>query len=293
MSSWMLEELSSQPDNWLQAVETAAEYREALPQPGERVAIVGCGTSFFMAQSAAALREDRGLGETDAFTASEFPFRRRYDRYVAITRSGETTEVLSLLRQLPQDSTVALTARPDLPVGALVKHVVPLPFADERSVVQTRFATSALAMFRAHFGDSLERAADDARHAVRDPLPLDPLGYDHFVFLGRGWTVGLAHEAALKTREATASWTESYATMEYRHGPIAAARSKSLVWILGGDSNGLGDQVEATGATFRERRLDPMAELVLVQRMALRRAEGLGLDPDRPRHLSRAVVLPA
>lgn len=60
---------------------------------GERVAIIGCGTSYFMAQSAAALRQDAGQGETDAFAASAFPRGRTYDRVVALTRSGITTEV--------------------------------------------------------------------------------------------------------------------------------------------------------------------------------------------------------
>jgi fructoselysine-6-P-deglycase FrlB-like protein len=35
-----------------------------------------------------------------------------------------------------------------------------------------------------------------------------------------------------------------------------------------------------------------MAELVLVQRMAVELAEVHGLDPDRPKHLTRSVVLP-
>ena len=46
-----------------------------LPQPGERVAVVGCGTSWFMAQAYAALREASGQGETDAFAAIGVPLR--------------------------------------------------------------------------------------------------------------------------------------------------------------------------------------------------------------------------
>jgi fructoselysine-6-P-deglycase FrlB-like protein len=50
--------------------------------------------------------------------------------------------------------------------------------------------------------------------------------------------------------------------------------------------------VRATGATVREASLDPMAELVLVHRMAIALAEAKGLDPDHPVHLTRSVVLP-
>ncbi len=62
--------------------------------------MIGCGTSWFIAQSYAAAREAAGHGETDAFAASEMPAGRRYDRVVALTRSGTTTEVLELLGQL-------------------------------------------------------------------------------------------------------------------------------------------------------------------------------------------------
>ena len=91
------DELTSQPECWARAAVKAPEHGAALPAPGERVAFVGCGTSYFMAQSVAALREASGQGETDAFAASEFPYGRSYDRVVALTRSGTTTEVLELL----------------------------------------------------------------------------------------------------------------------------------------------------------------------------------------------------
>src|SRR5262245_14530929 len=92
------EEIASQPDCWRRAITLAGEVADALPQPDERVAAVGCGTSWFMAMAYAGLREASGGGETDAFAGSEFPSSRRYDRVVAITRSGTTTEILDLIR---------------------------------------------------------------------------------------------------------------------------------------------------------------------------------------------------
>ena len=90
-------EIASQPDCWRQAVDVARELSVALGESGERIALVGCGTSWFVGQVAAAWREGAGLGETDAFTASEVPAGRRYDRVIALTRSGTTTEVLDQL----------------------------------------------------------------------------------------------------------------------------------------------------------------------------------------------------
>ncbi len=84
-------EIASQPDSWRRAAALVPQARDVLPRSGERVAVVGCGTSWFMATAYARLREDSGQGETDAFAASEFPMGRRYDRVLAITRSGTTS----------------------------------------------------------------------------------------------------------------------------------------------------------------------------------------------------------
>src|SRR6187551_512431 len=148
--TYLHDEIASQPEVWARALEVSTA---ALPSAGERVAVIGCGTSFYMAQAYAASREAAGRGETDAFAASEMPAHRRYDRVVALTRSGTTTEVLDLLGELRGAvPTTAVTADPATPVMTAADEVVVLGFADERSVVQTRFATTTLMLLRAHLG---------------------------------------------------------------------------------------------------------------------------------------------
>ncbi|MEV8567458.1 sugar isomerase [Streptomyces sp. NPDC051322] len=285
-------ELSSQPDCWERAAGQAGSLAAALPAPGERVAIVGCGTSWFMAQAVAALREGAGQGETDAFAASEFPFGRAYDRVIALTRSGTTTEVLELLSQVRGKArTTAITGDPETPVMEAADDLVVLDFADERSVVQTRFATTALTLLRAHFGLHSAAVVADARIALADPLPEGLVDCSQFTFLGRGWSVGLAQEAALKMREASLSWTEAYPAMEYRHGPISITTEGTATWMFGDAPVGLDKQVRATGGSWVAGGLDPLAELVRVQRLAVAIADARGLDPDAPRHLTRSVIL--
>src|SRR5947209_2793778 len=92
---------------WRRAAELAPSVAGALPARGERVAIVGCGTSYFIAQAAAVARESRGEGETDAFVASEMPARRGYELVLAISRSGTTTEVVRCLTALPSGTRSA------------------------------------------------------------------------------------------------------------------------------------------------------------------------------------------
>jgi fructoselysine-6-P-deglycase FrlB-like protein len=182
-------EVASQPGCWRRAAALAAEVAGSLPASGERVAVAGCGTSWFMAQSYAAAREAAGQGETDAFTASEMPLRRRYDRVLVLSRSGTTTEILQLLGRLRGIvPTVAVTADAATPVAGAADAVIELAFADERSVVQTRFATTELALLLAHLGQDIGPAAEAAERVLAEPLPAKMMSARQFTFLGTGWT---------------------------------------------------------------------------------------------------------
>lgn len=297
-------EIASQPDCWRSAARLAPAVASALPRPGESVLVMGCGTSLHMARAFASLRESSGQGVTDAFAASELPRNRRYDRVLALSRSGTTTEVVDALARVGEAAGVprtVLTADPGAPVCEVADHVVSLDFADEGSVVQTRFATSTLFLLRTHLDlgrasgagnpATLGTAITDAERALRDPLPANALGAAQFTFLGRGWRVGVAEEAALKLREAGQAWSEAYPAMEYRHGPISVAGPESLVWLLDTESTALCGDIQRTGATVVLPRFDALAELVQAQRLAVALAVRRGLDPDRPRHLTRSVVL--
>ncbi len=282
-------EIASQPAMWRRASELARSVA-GLPVPGEKVAVIGCGTSWFIAQSYANLRERAGAGLTDAYTATEALLGRDYDRIVLLSRSGTTSEIIEIAAATSVPTTL-VTAVAGGPVSQHVDHEIVLDFADEESVVQTRFATSALALFRASVGGAVEQAADDAEQAITAELDPAWVSAEQITFLGTGWTIGLANEAALKLREASQSWTEAYPAMEYRHGPMSIAEPGRVVWVIGPVPEGLADEVAATGALLATSELDPMAHLVLAQRVAVARAEARGLNADTPRSLSRSVIL--
>ena len=287
----MAEEIASQPDCWRLAAGLADAGARYLPEPGARVAIVGCGTSWFIGQAYAVLREEAGLGETDAFAASEFPVGRRYDHVVALTRSGTTTEIHTLLAKLHGSvPTTAITGVP-AEIEDVVDHILDLSIVDERSVVQTRFATTALAMLRAHLGEDLAPLIVQAGEALAGPLAPELVEAGQFSFLGTGWSVGIASEAALKFREACLCWTEAYPAWDYRHGPISIAEPGRVTWMFGTAPDGLAEDVRRAGATFVQSGLDPLADLIRAQRVAAAIAARKGLDPDNPRSLTRSVVL--
>jgi fructoselysine-6-P-deglycase FrlB-like protein len=290
-------EIYSQPDCWSTAAELAPRFAGSLPAPGERVAVIGCGTSLYMARAFAFLREDAGQGVTDAWPGGAARLRRGYDRILAISRSGTTTEILAALDRYRADGGTApvtiITATPDTPVHTRGETITLAEF-DETAVVQTRFATSALALLRTHLGEDLTNVIAEAKDVLAQEPETSLAAVrraGQISFVGMGLSAALAEEAALKLREATRSWAEAYHATEYRHGPVSIAEPGRAVWAFGPLVAGFERDVAATGAHLEHRDIDPMAELVRVHQLCLLRAADLGVDPASPRNLTRSVIL--
>ena len=124
-------------------------------------------------------------------------------------------------------------------------------------------------------------AIADAERAIAEDLDPALVDAEQYTFLGRGWSVGLAHEAALKMREASQSWTESYPVHGVPPRPDLDRRARpGHLAVRRGARRASPATSRATGARFEAGTLDPMAELVRAQRVALARARAKGLDPD-------------
>lgn len=296
MTSHLAREIASQPDEWATAVARLPLVGGLLPASGERVATIGCGTSWFIGQAYAALRESLGQGVTDAYAASEHRLARGYDRVVVISRSGTTTEVCDVIDELLVSAVphVSFVATAGTPVADRSAATILMNRVDEQSVVQTRFATTTLAMLRASLRQDLAAACADARTVLAedDNTAYGPLlDMEQVTFLGTGWTIALANEAANKLRQCARLWADSCPAMEYRHGPKALSQPGRAVWAIGEVPIGLAEEVRATGAHFEHRDIDPMAELVRAHRFSLARALAKGLNPDEPRNLTRSIIL--
>jgi fructoselysine-6-P-deglycase FrlB-like protein len=290
MMSHLMDEIASQPRVWSTAIDLAAT--SALPAPGERVAVIGCGSSLNAARTYARLRETAGHGQTDAYPASELLTTRQYDHMVFISRTGTTTEVLAALREVPSGViTTSLTADITASLARETSNSVLLDFADERSVVSSRFITAAIVLLRAHLGEDLSALPDAAVSALARPLAPGLAERTEFTFLGCGWAAFVADEAALKLREASRTWAESYPAMEYRHGPISVSDKNTVVWGIGEIPASLAADAARTGATLITPDGDPLTGLIGAQRLAVMLAARKGIDPDQPRALSRSVIL--
>jgi glutamine---fructose-6-phosphate transaminase (isomerizing) len=142
-----------------------------------------------------------------------------------------------------------------------------------------------------------------------------------YVCLGQGTLYGIACESMLKVTEMSCSYAQSFHTLEFRHGPKSIVGPETLVTFLLSDSNyaaerdvleemkGLGASTLVVASRGDDRvraACDFLIELSFglpqfacapsyafaAQLLGLYTGLKKGLDPDRPRNLTRVVVLP-
>lgn len=296
------QDIHSTPSILRQTAARVAERAGALaPFFDGPLAFLGCGSSHCIALAAAALYESERGAPGQAIMPSDYIARPGWT-HVAISRTGQTTELVEAMRRARDAGARCLLigGEEGAPATEMADAALPLEFAPEQGVIQTRFISAATLALRLLIGGAdARRALSDLPDRVErgleqfDPAPLVP--FEHAVFLGRGWHYGLARSAALNLQETTLLAPEGQQTLDYRHGPIASADERTLVWCLDPRSDeqsaAVIDEVRATGATVRWTDDDPLVSVAQAQLLAARIAAAHGVDPAAPRHLSRAVVL--
>lgn len=260
-------ELAGQPGCWRRAASMARDSELLLPHFGEHVAAIGWGPSWHAAGSYAWLRQQAGHGPTEAFTPAEIPPFRTFDRAIVLSASGEDPWIVGCLERLREEAiiTTVITAREGSPAALLAGHLITLGFASE-TFAGTRFGTSVLALMRAHLGNDLEPAIAETEQALREPSPVDAAAFARHLFLGHGWTTGLANAAA-----------STFRRLGYDAGSLTASEWEdaapvgpgTMAWALGSPDPSIGERLAAAGATVRVVPGDPMAELVRAQMAAV------------------------
>jgi len=350
--AYTLAEILSQPHTWSASLKFLREGRklEEIQQQfsGSQPAapqwlFVGCGSSYYVALSAAASMRMLARQPAWAVAASEVllypelvlgPAKNVVA--VLISRSGLTSEVLRAAELLKKRGvpTIAVSCAAGQPLEKLTSAAIVMPAVEEQSTVMTRSFTSMLLSLQvlaarvsgnSAFIDALAQMADDAEAAL-ESLPdrvgefVGSHGFDDYVCLGQGPFYGIACEAALKATEMSVSYAQSFHTLEFRHGPKSIVSPETLLVFLISDTgyeaecellqemkalggttlaitNRADARVRASADLLVELSLDgpELARLVcyLVPAQLLGLYTGLqkGEDPDRPRNLSRVVVL--
>lgn len=255
------------------------------------------------------------------------PLAARDTLTLAISQSGQSPDVVVPVRYFRDGgaTTVALVNDEASPLAAAAEWTLPLHAGPERSVAATKSFVASLvgsARLVAHWQDdrALHEAlarlpADlDAAAAVRWEQALPALAEARqAMVVSRGVGFPLALEAALKLKETCALQAEAFSSAEIRHGPMAlvehdypllvlATRGPALPGLvdLAADMRARGARVLlAAPAEVPERDLtlptaalpdlDPIVAAVAFYGLAAELALARGLDPDRPRHLSKVT----
>jgi glucosamine--fructose-6-phosphate aminotransferase (isomerizing) len=238
---------------------------------------IGCGSSYYVALSAAATMTALTELPAQAVPASEILLYpdlvlagRKEWVPVLISRSGRTSEVLRAAELMNSQSipTLAITCAPGQPLEKLPTMVIALPRADEQSTVMTRSFSSMLLALQAlaavlagnsAFGDSLHEIPAAAAGLLQS-LParirdfVNAHRFADYVCLGQGPFYGLACEYALKVTEMALSYAQSFHTLEFRHGPKSIVGPETLLVFLLSESGYQAEcevleEMKALGAT--------------------------------------------
>lgn len=257
----MRAEILSQPEVWEQALKAVAanprieEICEQVTSEAEWL-FIGCGSSYYIAQAAAATFTFLGLharavpaSDLLLYTTLVLEYRGRPQVPVLISRSGRTSEILQageLLEKQRGIRTIGITCSAGQPLEDLARFTVSILAADERSTVMTRSFTSmlialqylgtrvarnaalceALEALPAQMAPALEHMEQKIRSFIHDQEFTD------YVFLAQGPLVGIANECTLKVMESSSSYAQSFRTLEFRHGPKSIVSREVLIGFL-------------------------------------------------------------
>ena len=246
---------------------------------------------------------------------------------LAISQLGKSPDIVAMTEAARAGGalTIALTNTASSPLASACDYAIDILAGPERSVAATKsFVNSAVAglALMAHCtGDTaLLAALADLPGHFEKAIGCDwaafaqalPAGKSLFV-LGRGPSLAIANEAALKFKETCRVHAEAYSAAEVVHGPMAlvgpgfpvlalAARDASQASVVGAADglSGKGASVFVTSDAAREASAlpfvatghpltDPLPLIVSFYAFAEAFARHRGLDPDKPPHLNKVT----
>jgi glucosamine--fructose-6-phosphate aminotransferase (isomerizing) len=257
------------------------------------------------------------------------PLRLKDQLFLTISQSGSSDDLIEATRMARAAGalTAALVNDETSAVAAASEIVLPMAAGPERSVAATKtFIASLAAVLRLVAVWTADPAMRRACEALPERLvaaatcdwagALAPLtSASSLVTIGRGPTLAIAREAALKLKETCALHAEAFSSAEFRHGPLALVspaypvlvftpgdeaaqglsdlvldlRRKGANVLVAGRLAGLTDDSAGRLPMLPPTQADADA-ICLIQsfyaflvRLAARR----GTDIDRPRHLQK------
>ena len=250
--------------------------------------------------------------------------------FLAISQSGRSDDLIETAAMARQSGalTAALVNATDSPLAAVCDIVLPIGAGPELSVAATKSFVATLAALLRFVAswvddDRLPPALDRLPERLAEAIELDwgaaldaLAAADSLVTIGRGPTLAIAREAALKLKEIANLHAEAFSGAEFLHGPVALVSTRYPILLfmptdaaaqglrrLATDLVGKDASVFAAGppsdGPLGPRWLPALAAdhpetdaVCLIQSfyaMMVRLAERLGIDPDKSRHLQKVT----
>jgi glucosamine--fructose-6-phosphate aminotransferase (isomerizing) len=260
-------------------------------------------------------------------TLNRAPIETRDTLAIAISQSGQSPDVVDPMRYFRsgEATTIALVNDIESPLAQAAEWAMPLHAGKEQSVAATKsFITSLVAGARLvaqwqndpELLEGLVALPDALRKATQVDWSsaLDVLApARNIMVVGRGISFPIALESALKLKETSALQAEAFSGAEIKHGPMAliedgypllifATRGPTQAGVLqlAAEMRTRGAKVIlAAPADVAERDLtlpvaatpdlDPIVAVQAFYIMAAHLSKARGMDPDRPRHLSKVT----
>lgn len=343
------QEIIRQQNGWKLALESIDEdqttYKNILKKYRDYVWVFsGCGTSFYLAQTASHVFGLLTGFRTKCTPASEilmFPdlvyHKGAKHLLVPISRSGTTTEIVMAAQKSREKyniPTLAISCDANSTLSLESNLRIAFHFDQEKSVVMTgSFTTMLLSLAyiaslqngNSSLSEKFHRIADSSKEEMIECEPIvkkissnDSL--NDFVFLGQGPFYGIANEAALKMQEMTISISQSFHSLEYRHGPMSTTSENTLIILLSSqitenyetqlieDLKNLGARIlifSSEDSQFCLKSADyqievpagygnilnPLLYMPILQLLAYYKALAKNINPDNPKNLTAVVKL--
>jgi glucosamine--fructose-6-phosphate aminotransferase (isomerizing) len=246
---------------------------------------------------------------------------------LTISQSGRSDDLVefSTMARSAGATTVAIVNEVSSPLAHACDVILPMAAGPELSVAATKSFIASLALLlriTAAWTDdaNLQGAIDRLPDRLTQATQLDwNSALDTFakaaslITIGRGPTLPIAREAALKFKETCHLHAEAFSSAEFQHGPVALVSALyPIIMFMSSDAAGAGmrelaEDLRAKGAALYStghgeaapNRLpslppdQPDADAVCLMQsfyaFAIRIASARGTDADRPRHLQKVT----
>ena len=309
-----LREIYAQPEVWGRCLELLDRLDCSLLAGGKHPRscewlFVGCGTSYYLAQAAAASFVELSGAAARAVPASEillcpqlvFPAEGAPIFPVLISRSGHTSEVLEAAEVFKRRNIEFMGITCDgNELAELSRRTLQLPVTEESTVMTSSFTSMLLALQYLAARLSSNDGFIQSLHALPGALAglLSEYGakvqdfanrrFEDVAFLAQGALYPIAAETALKVMESSSSYAQYFHTLEFRHGPKSIVSEEVLV---GGLISEAGYAEES--AVLQEMKSLGGRTLAVANRItaAVRSSADLSIELDLPvPELARLVV---